>query len=197
MSRTGDSNGAGIVKRELDCMSANNEELESDNQTIAPLRRAIQRAFPAERYTGCVTRHDGAWLPELTEENAIHDDDKFLYEALKGQKWTDVPREFLYAMPDGFVLLTEQALVAFLAAWLMTSLENMEGENLVREYLVYAFSPSGVTPNTDFIIGELRALNTEQRSVIRLVLAEFAQREPSDFIRKHASNAVEFIDRFL
>jgi hypothetical protein len=67
-------------------------------------------------FEGKITRHDGAWLPELTEENAIHDDDMFLYEALTGHKWSDIPRRFLYDMAGAFVLLTNEALIAFMAA---------------------------------------------------------------------------------
>lgn len=188
--------GQRILKREIDYMSADKEELKRVNDKISHLRMAIQRAFPAVPYTGSITRHDGAWLPELTEENAIHDDDEFLCEALKGRKWTDVPKDFLYAMPGDFVLLTEQALVAFLAAWLMSSLENIEGDNLVRECLVYAFSPTGVTPTADFIRTHLRALSPEQQAVVRSLLEEFSRAEHSDYIRKQATDAVEFIDNF-
>jgi hypothetical protein len=165
-----------------------------DDERIIALQDAIQRAFPAIPYTGKVTRCDGAWLPELTEENAIHDDDKVLFEALKNRKWTDVPKQFLYEMPGDFVLLTNEALTAFLAAWLMCSLDNIAGENVVREYVVYAFSPSGVTPTTDFITNQLRALNPEQGSVLRKLLAEFALREPSEFVKKRARDAVALID---
>ncbi len=168
-----------------------------DDKQVIALQDAIQRAFPAIPYTGKVTRCDGAWLPELTEENAIHDDDKFLFEALKNRKWTDVPEKFVYEMPGEFVLLTDEALRAFLAAWLVRSLDNIAGENVVREYVVYAFSPSGVTPTTDFTINQLRALNPEQRSVLRALLAEFALDEPSEFIRKRAEDAVELIDSLI
>ena len=52
------------------------------DQHLTDLQNAILRAFPDVVFEGKITRHDGAWLPELTEENAIHDDDMFLYEAL-------------------------------------------------------------------------------------------------------------------
>ncbi len=165
-----------------------------DNERIIALQDAIRHAFPAIPYTGKITRCDGAWLPELTEENAIHDDDKFLFEELNNRKWTDVPKKFLYKMPGDFVLLTNEALTAFLAAWLICSLDNIEDENVVREYVVYAFSPSGITPTRDFIIRQLYALNPEQRSVLRVLLAEFALHGPSEFLKKRAVDAVELID---
>jgi hypothetical protein len=178
----------------LDYMVSNeNENAELEDERITALRDAIRRAFPEVTYTGKVTRHDGAWLPELTEENAIHDDDMFLYEGLTGKKWTEISKQLLHDFPDGFVLLTDEALVAFLAAWLIRSLDHIDGENPVREFFVYAFSP-GESSTADLKISLLRALNTEQRSAVRSLLAEFAQREPSEFIREHAASAVQMLD---
>lgn len=85
-------------------------------------------------------------------------------------------------------------MVVFLAAWLVCSLEDIDGENEVRERLVYAFSPGGVISTEELIVGRLRTLNTEQRVVVRSLLTEFAQRERSAFIRKHAVDAVKLID---
>jgi hypothetical protein len=170
--------------------------LDSRTSEIIALRDSVRRAFPEVTYAGKVTRHDGAWLPELTEENAIHDDDMFLYEGLIGKKWTEVPKQLLYNFPDGFVLLTDEALAAFLGAWLMRSLDHIDGENPVREFSVYAFSP-GEGSTADLNISFLRALTPEQRSTVRSVLAEFAEREPSEFIREHAAKAVQLIDNLL
>lgn len=162
-----------------------------DKRTIA-LRDAIRRAFPESVYSGRVTRHDGAWLPDLTEENAIHDDDMFLYEGLTGKKWTEVPKQLLNDFPCGFVLLTDEALVAFLASWLVRSLDK-DAENNVREFLVYSFSPGASSP-ADLKMSRLRALSPGQRSTVRSLLAEVARREPSEFIRQHAASAVQLMD---
>jgi hypothetical protein len=175
-------------------MSGNSFEGIGIDERLTALRDSIVRVFPSIPYTGQVTPHDGAWLPELTEENAIHDDDMLLYEALHGRKWSDVPRDFIYAMAGDFVLLTDEALVAFLAAWLVRSLENIDGKNWVREMFVYSFSPIGTMPTRDLIVKHLRALNLDQRALVRALLVEFGQRERSEFIRRHAASAVELID---
>jgi hypothetical protein len=175
-------------------MSTNSFEGSVVDERLSALRDSIVRVFPSIPFEGQVTYHDGAWLPELTEKNAIHDDDKFLYEALSGRKWSDVSRDFVYAMPGEFVLLTDEALIAFLAAWLVHSLENFDGRNEVREMFVYAFSPIGTT--RDSRVKRLRALNFDQRALVRSLLVEFGQRERSDFIRRHAASAVELIDSF-
>jgi hypothetical protein len=166
------------------------------DQRIAVLQDAIRAAFPAVAYTGAITRHDGTWLPELTEENAIPDDDKFVYEALVNRSWIDVSRKFLDDEPDGFVLLTSEALPAFLAAWLMRSLDEPGGENKVREFLVYAFSPSPsyAADNNAYTASLIKSLNPSQRFVVRSLLAEFCDSEVSGFIRASAHEAVRFLD---
>jgi hypothetical protein len=170
-----------------------------EDERIKGLRDAVRRSFPVVAYEGKITTCDGAWLPELTEENAIHDDDMIVYEALKGRTWPEIPREFLGHQPDGFVLLTDQALVAYLAAWLMCALDDMEGENSVREFVIYSFSPShdqkpDMTPEK---IRRLRLLNSEQKGTLRTLMTEFAEREHSNFIRDLAARAVELIDRSM
>jgi hypothetical protein len=151
------------------------------------LREAIRRSFPAEIYTGKVTPNDGEWLPELTEENAILDDDMFLYEGLNGRRWTEVPTQLLQTHLDGYVLLTDQAFTAFLPAWLMYSLENMDGENEVRNFLVYAFS---------YTLRQFRVLDPEQKGIVRSLLAEFAERGTSRFVKKLAVEALALIAKY-
>ena len=186
----------GQQREALHDMFTNKEKFGGEDERVTILRDGIRRAFPTVPHTGNITRHDGAWLPELTEENAIHDDDKFVYEALKGRNWTDVPKRFLHEEPDGFVLLTEEALVAYLAAWLMCSLDDIDSENKVREFVVYSFSPSPdlLGSNTNFIVSRVQALSPAQRSVVRSLLSEFSQREVSSSIREDAAKGVALID---
>jgi hypothetical protein len=175
-------------------MSSNSPTVKGRDERLTALRSAILSAFPDFVYEGKITRHDGEWLPELTEENAIHDDDKLLYEALNGHKWSDIPQQFLYEMPGDFVLLIDEALVAFIGAWLMCSLENLQRENDVREYFVYTFGRKDETQTKDFSVGLLRAFNPQQLAVVRLLLVEFSQSESSRFVREYALEAVKLID---
>src|ERR1700721_2962157 len=112
-------------------MTTDSGETQGSNQDerVAALRVAIREAFPAEVYNGKVTRYDGAFTAEL-------DDEQKLYEALKGRKWTDVQEQLVYSEPDGYLLLIDEAFVAFVAAWFMRSVENIDGENQVRDFVV-------------------------------------------------------------
>jgi hypothetical protein len=117
-----------------------------------------------------------------------------LYEGLKGHKWSDIPRKFIQGMAIDFVLLTSEALVAFIAAWLMRSLGNLTGKNDVRTHFINMFSQDR-DEDKELTIDLLRAFNPEQLAVLRLLFAEFSKSEPPSFVREDAHNAVKFIDR--
>ncbi len=169
----------------------NNGNIEGgENVRIAELRESIRRAFPAQAYSGRVTSYDD----ELDDPD--RDEEKYLYEALKGRKWIDVPQQIIGDLPDGYVLLTQEAFEAFVAAWLLRSLENIDREDEVRDFVIYTFSPKHdkVPDTTEYVLDRVRALNPEQRHVLHSVLAEFAARDKSTFRRKLASAGAGLLD---
>jgi hypothetical protein len=171
-------------------MNVRDDNIDAEGRRIAALRESIRHVFPAETYKGPITPHDDQLDdPDLDEE-------KDLYEALKGRTWKDVPPSILDNQPDGYVLLTDEAFAAFLAAWLMRSLENMDGENEIRDFVVYTFSPKhDMVPDTTwFILRRLRSLVPEQRHTLHSLLTEFSERDPSAFQRRLASEAVALLD---
>jgi hypothetical protein len=177
--------------------STNDEPVgERENLKIVELAESVRRSFPAVRYLGKVTSHDGEWLPALTEENAILEDDRALYEGLSGRTWTEIPPRLINDVPDGLPLLTDEAFVAFVPAWLARSLENIDGENEVRNFIVFTFSPRPdmVPDMTQFITNRIRILSPQQRLTVRSLLAEFANSERSGSIRADAARAVKLID---
>ena len=66
-----------------------------------------------------------------------------------------------------------------------SSFEDMDGENEVRESLVYSFQT----------MRQFRTLDTDQRRVVRSLLSEVEERDPSKFVRDHAAEAIALIDR--
>ena len=151
----------------------------AQDERIVALHESIRRAFPAEPYSGKITSMDGDWPPEL-------DDDEILYNALNGRRWTELPTHLLCAQPDGYELLTDNAFVAFLPAWLMYSLEDLTQENEVRDFIVYSFS------NT---MRKFRCLNSDQQRTVRSILLEFTERGTCALVRKLAAEAIALIDR--
>lgn len=164
---------------------------------LTDLQNAILRAFPDTMFDGQITPHDGEWPEDVTEETAIYDgqviygDEMLLYEGLKGRKWSDIPRQFIEGMAMDFVLLTSEALAAFIAAWMMRSLEDLAGENEVRSDFINMLCPR--EESKELTVDLLRAFNPEQLAVLRLLLAEFSKSESSSFDRENADNAVKFI----
>jgi archaeosine-15-forming tRNA-guanine transglycosylase len=67
----------------------------------------------------------------------------------------------------------------------MRSLEDMDEENEVRNFLAYAFG------NT---LRQFQLLNPEQRVTVRSILAEFTQRGTGSFVRDLFSKTIVFID---
>jgi hypothetical protein len=167
-----------------------NSMAEQDKR-VADLIDSIRRSFPAMRYTGDVTQYDAKLddsdFYDIKSDSDVPDfwDEKELRDAFKGRCWTDVSPELLYRHPDGYVLLTDQAFVAFLPAWLMCSLEGMDEENEVRNFLAYAFG------NT---LRQFQVLNPEQRVTVRSILAEFIERGTGSFVSNLLTQTVVFID---
>ena len=138
-------NTAGVNKIERDqlvpalwvCnMCADKNEKIGQDGRLAALRDAIRCAFPYEPYTGKITRHDD------TLDDSELEEERYLYEALKGRSWTDIPQQLLDNRPDGYMRLANEAFATFLAAWLMRSLEDIDGENEVATSLFMRSVPS-------------------------------------------------------
>lgn len=169
-------------------MSTNETEQESvseDDRTRA-LRESIRRSFPVEPYKGKVTEHDGEFPDHFDDDTAILDEEKELYDALRGKAWTAVPTEIFQHQPSGYGLLTDEAFRAFLPAWLMRSLDHIGEKNEVRDFAVYSFSHT---------MRQFRVLNPEQQLTVRSLLVEFAERGTSRFVANLAKEAVALIDR--
>lgn len=155
--------------------------MESDAARLTALKLSIKQGFPATRYDGQITPCDD----DLDREE--FDEDKDLYDGLKGRVWTEIPKTLLHHLPGGYVLLTNDAFVAFFAAWLMYSLEDLDQENEVRNFLVYSFCEDS---------SRLGALNSEQRHTLRSLIVEFTARGTVPFVQRLAVQALELIDRF-
>ncbi len=64
-----------------------------------------------------------------------------LRRELPGKRWDEVPAAFVEDNSLSLALLDEKALVAFLPAWLLRSVEKFDRENLVLEFTVYFLCP--------------------------------------------------------
>lgn len=154
----------------------------NNENRLVPLQDQIQSAFPDFSFSGSITSVDGAADEVLDEEQAI-------YSELRGRKWSDIPVSFIQDFPDGFLLLTDEAYVAFLAAWLSYALKNAE----VREMVVYSFSPDA-HKRPDWRGRHIKLLNSLQRNVLQAFLAHCAETESSKHVKQHAQTALQYIE---
>lgn len=147
------------------------------------LSAKIKVAFPDLAFSGPITGVDGQPNEELDEQQA-------LYGALRGRKWSEIPVSVIESNPDGVVLLTDEAFVAFLPAWLHCALTHEK----VRELMVYAFSPA-VHKSTEGMDRRIRRLTSPQKEALLAFLTYCAEVESSKFVKERARSAVAYAVR--
>jgi len=164
------------------------------------LRQAICDAFPDEPFIGMVTNYDDAIREGKGVEDGIPDDDIELYKALSGRRWSEAPRELLSTcMVIDHLLLTTEANVAYIAAWLLIALE-FDDKNMVREFLVGSYLPP--SPEEHRLIGDhskqrVRAFSKEQLSTLIALMEEFARNSSLEYVRKDAKQSAQWIGLIL
>jgi hypothetical protein len=94
--------------------------------TIHDLEEQIRAAFPDQRFSGMVTH--GCTCEECTDLEA----------SLRHQSWTTISDETIESNYVGLPLLSDEALVAFLPAWLTRALFDLQDSDYpVREFTLY------------------------------------------------------------
>lgn len=96
---------------------------------LGEFRARLVQAFPPQPFYGLVSTHDEC------------DDGIALRRELPGKRWDEVSGTFVDDNSLSLALLEERALVAFLPAWLLRSLEKFDRDNLVLEFTVYSLCP--------------------------------------------------------
>lgn len=95
-------------------------------QALATLRDQIRLAFPVAPFDGPITVCDCEECMEISN-------------ALRGKCWDEVSAEFLH-LSCSPVLLTAEAFCAFLPAYLLRALEDIERRTVVLEFTVCSLS---------------------------------------------------------
>ncbi len=130
-------------------------------------RQRLRRAFPPARFFGLISSHD-----ECDEGIALR-------QELHGKAWDEIPAAFLDFNSASLPLLEPGALVAFLPAWLLRSIETVSGqwESVLAEFTMY------------FLCGDEDQGWDEKSIVERVALFDPLQRAViGDFLRMIAGN---------
>ena len=94
--------------------------------TAQEVEQQLRAAFPAKQFSGVVTH--GCTCEECTDLEA----------SFRDQSWNTVSEETMRAHYDGLPLLSDEALVAFLPAWLSRALSDLDdGHQPCREFALY------------------------------------------------------------
>jgi hypothetical protein len=119
-------------------------------------RHRLIGSFPPRPFYGQVSTHD-----ECDEGIA-------LLQELPGTRWDEVPAAFIDFNSGSLPLLKPSALVAFLPAWLLRSMQTIGDKSVLAEFTMYFLCPGSEDEGWDENgIAELVALfDLAQRSAI-------------------------------
>ena len=93
-------------------------------------RQRLIAAFPLQPFYGPVSDH------------AECDDGIALSKALPGKCWDEVPSEFIDFNSGSLPLLLPRAVVAFLPAYLLRSMETLDRKSVLAEFTMYFICPA-------------------------------------------------------
>ena len=124
---------------------------------IREYRRKLIDAFPLRPFDGLVSTHDEC-------DDGIH-----LRRELFGKRWDELSPEVLFHGSIGLPLLEPSALISFLPAWLLRSMEDSDLDHpIVLEFTLYFLCPGDEDDGWDEkSIAEMVGLfNARQRDAV-------------------------------
>src|SRR6266478_6417421 len=99
---------------------------------VEGFKRQLVRAFPSQAFHGLISKHDEC------------DDGVHLRRELSGKRWDELSSDVLFHGSIALPLLEADALVAFLPAWLLRSMETLDLDDpIVLEFTLYFLCPGG------------------------------------------------------
>jgi hypothetical protein len=113
-------------------------------------------AFPPRPFNGLVSTHD-----ECDEGIALRSE-------LPGKRWDEIPAAFIDFNSGSLCLMEPDALVSFLPAWLLRSMERLGEESVLSEFTLYFLCPGNEEAgwDDDLLAAESGLFNAVQRQVI-------------------------------
>jgi hypothetical protein len=120
---------------------------------VEELRRRLREDFPPNRFDGPVS-HDRC------------DETIALQAELSGKPWDQVPLSFVDANAISLPLLTTEATVAFLPAWLSRSLEGFYRPSEVLELTIYFLCPDEERLGQNLLASRMAIFSDRQRHFV-------------------------------
>ncbi len=147
---------------------------------LEQLREQIRLAFPATQYFGPITPCD---CDECSE----------IRDGLNHKQWDEVPQEFL-DFTGNPTLLTPEAFVAFLPAYLLRALDDLNPHGAVLGLTVYSLTLCPEEWQVRRMFERIRLMTVAQVQAVRAFL-KFAQENSGDpkWNRSEFAHALEKI----
>jgi hypothetical protein len=145
-------------------------------EDLQDFRQRLLNAFPPHPFQGLVSSHDEC-------DDGIH-----LRRELLGKQWDDLSPEVLFHGSIALPLLEPDALVCFLPAWLLRSMQTFGEDSIVLEFTLYFLCPGNDEDGWDERgIAELTALfDPTQKGVIEDLLRAVVADDVLEFWHPYA-----------
>jgi hypothetical protein len=141
---------------------------------ITDFREKLIRAFPPKPFYGQVSLHN-----ECDEGIA-------LLKELPGKRWDEIPADFIDFNSGSLPLLEPKALVAFLPAWLLRSVETLGDKSVLSEFSMYFLC------HKEEIAGRVSLFNDAQRSVVADFLRSIVGNDEVPYWQPYAEHGLKW-----
>ena len=148
------------------------------------VRAQIRGAFPDVVYSGPVTSTDGKTGEDYDEPEA-------LYNALHRKSWLEISALFIRGNAHGLVLLTVEAFIAYLPAWLIEGIADPQ----VGEVMVYTFCPED-GKDRHRMDSRMERMNSMQKEALIAFLTHCYKNNSSKFVKDRAEHALAYVKSF-
>jgi hypothetical protein len=128
---------------------------------LEEFRDQLMAAFPPHPFHGLISAHD-----ECDEGIALR-------RELPGKRWDQVPAEFLDFNSGSLPLFEPDALVTFLPAWLLRSMETLNNKSVLAEFTMYFLCPGSDDEegwDENRIAATVKLFNSAQRAAVAAFL---------------------------
>lgn len=151
-------------------------------ENIEDFRQRLIHAFPPQPYDGLVSTHDEC-------ADGIH-----LRRELPGKRWNELSPEVLFHGSIALPLLEPDALVAFLPAWVLRSMQTFGPDSVVLEFTLYFLCPGNPDEGWDEgrITEMVTAFNDSQRNLVGDLLRSIADCYAMDYWHVFAEQGLKW-----
>ena len=117
-----------------------------------------------------------------------------LRRELPGKRWDEVPAEFVDSNSGSLPLLEPRALVAFLPAWLLRSLETVGDGSVLSEFTMYFLCPGNEDEGWDDerITALVSLFDAAQRGLVVEFLRSIAENDALHSWHPHAEHGLKW-----